>query len=56
MRCISRGDASVTLSLGDFAFKENGIRLIADAVSQDRRVAIEDATDVLRLAAAMYRQ
>ncbi len=38
------------IDLGDFAFKENGIRLIADAVSQDRRVAIEDATDVLRLA------
>ena len=41
------------IDLGDFAFKENGIRLIADAVSQDRRVAIQDATDVLRLAAAM---
>lgn len=45
------------LNLGHFGFKENGVRLIAKALDADaaniRRVTIHDATDVLRLAAAL---
>lgn len=39
--------------LSDFGFKENGIVLIAATLDTEGSVAIDDATDVLRLAAVM---
>lgn len=44
------------LDLSDFGFKENGINLIAASLEFDGTVTISDATDVLRLAAAMSDQ
>jgi hypothetical protein len=47
----------VVIDMDQFAFKENGVTLvahcIADTVSGARRVAFSTATDVLRLAAAL---
>lgn len=45
-----------TISLSDFAFKENGIKTIYEAMKLGITVSINDATDVLRLAATMSEQ
>lgn len=39
--------------LSDFGFKENGVRQMAATLDVDQELDISDATDVLRLAAAM---
>jgi hypothetical protein len=50
---LVRQGAPSELDLGDFGFKENGIRLIAGCLDMEGSVRIPDATDVLRLAAAL---
>jgi hypothetical protein len=42
-----------TINLGDFGFKENGIMIIKQALEKGLNCIIKDATDVMRLAAAM---
>lgn len=42
-----------TINLSDFGFKENGIVIIKQAIESGLNFAIKDATDVMRLAAAM---
>lgn len=42
-----------TINLSDFGFKENGINVIKQAIESGLNFAIKDATDVMRLAAAM---
>lgn len=44
---------SETINLSDFGFKENGIAIIKQAIESGLNFAIKDATDVMRLAAAM---
>jgi hypothetical protein len=41
------------VALSDFGFKENGVRQMAATLDVDQELDIADATDVLRLAAAM---
>lgn len=41
------------VALSDFGFKENGVRQMAATLDVDQELDISDATDVLRLAAAM---
>jgi hypothetical protein len=49
--------AGISIDIGDFSFKENGVALvanhIAEAVSGVRKVVFSTATDVLRLASAL---
>ncbi|MCW7538007.1 hypothetical protein OOT46_09115 [Aquabacterium sp. A7-Y] len=47
------GTSRGPLDLGAFGFKENGIRAIAASLDHQREIHIRDATDVLRLAAAL---
>lgn len=41
------------VEMGDFGFKENGINLIKKCILENREFSIKDATDVMRLAAAL---
>lgn len=45
--------AEATVDLGQFGFKENGMALLAPAFNAGRALVIADATDVMRLAAAL---
>lgn len=44
------------IDLNDFGFKENGIKVINKAIDKGLRIVINDATDILRLAALMSEQ
>lgn len=46
-------NAQETINLSDFGFKENGIVIIKQAIESGLNFTIKDATDVMRLAAAM---
>jgi len=45
--------SNVPLDLSVFGFKENGVRVIAASLGQEREILLQDATDVLRLAAQL---
>lgn len=50
---LARHMSAGRVALADFGFKENGVRQIAATIDVEQEVDIDDATDVLRLAAAM---
>lgn len=45
-----------TIELSSFGFKENGISIIKSCIETNRKFEIKDATDILRLAAALSDQ
>ncbi len=56
MASVLFSDIGVSLDLSDFKFKLNGISLINQFQGQVDLISIKDATDVIRLAAAMSEQ
>jgi hypothetical protein len=50
---LAKQQDRVRLQLSAFGFKENGIRLMAQFIGTQAELDVQDATDVLRLAAAM---
>lgn len=53
---LARLAVHADVDLAVFGFKENGLNLIAQTLGQEGSVTLNDATDVLRLAAAMSGQ